>query len=284
MLVSDVIDQTNSMGLHPAGISLGIPDILNGAINDSVTSLTLTTHADVPQGIIEIDSEIIYVYEAETTTTLSPVERGFWDTVAATHANGARVWIGPEFPRKTILNALNAIIGDLPSHGLYLKATDTDETWTDLTYKELPTGGVDVVDIVYLDELSRPTYLERNTDYEVITSYEPARYRIFSGGDFGRTLSVIYKKDFAQVTTESDNLTTIGIPVSLQNHLWMGIAGYLLQSRDIQRAEESGFQTAQIGAAINVGQAMLRNFERYVENEVRKLLLRRPTQIVFGSR
>lgn len=285
MLASEVIDRTYSTWLHPAGINLPAFDTLSATMLVGATSFTVNgLQSYIPQGLVEIESELILTKEPESTNTVDVNERGFWETAAAEHASGTKVWIDPTFPRKVVMNALDAVIASLYAQGIYQRASDTDETWTDTTYKELPTGGMDIESIVVLDELSRPIHLQENRDYEVFTEYEPARYVLY-GGWTGRTLRVNYKKDFTPLATEADNLTTtVGIPLSLQPHLPMAVAGYLLQGREVANVEalreQFAAQGVQVGQAFNIGQALLRAFDRYVANERNRLLLRRPTRTV----
>jgi hypothetical protein len=68
---------------------------LNGAINNSVTSLTLVSAALFPSsGAISIDDEIIY-YTGKSTNTLTGLERGKDGTAAASHSNGVVVRMNP---------------------------------------------------------------------------------------------------------------------------------------------------------------------------------------------
>lgn len=100
---------------------------LNGAINNSVTSLTLVDASLFPNsGAISIDSEICY-YTGKSTNTLTGLVRGCDGTSAASHANGAVVKMNPvsahhEVLRDAIL-ALETKLGigaNTPALGTFL--------------------------------------------------------------------------------------------------------------------------------------------------------------------
>lgn len=64
---------------------------LNGGINATVTSLTVTSGTNFPNaGVVLIDSEII-AYTGKSTNTLTGLTRGYNGTTAASHLNGAAV-------------------------------------------------------------------------------------------------------------------------------------------------------------------------------------------------
>jgi len=65
---------------------------LNGAINNSVTTVTLNSTAMLKDyGFIQIDDEIIY-YAAKTSTTLTGCLRAMMGTTAASHSDNAKVF------------------------------------------------------------------------------------------------------------------------------------------------------------------------------------------------
>lgn len=78
------------------GIPIGLTDIdqldLNGAHNNSVTTITINTTALLKSsGFVKIDDEVIR-YTGKTSTTLTGCERASLGTVAASHADNAPVF------------------------------------------------------------------------------------------------------------------------------------------------------------------------------------------------
>lgn len=77
---------------------VGFKDTLNGAINDSVTTITVTGSFQgasakyIAGTILRIDNEYLQVTTVNSSTSLD-VTRGFGTTTAASHSNGASVEI-----------------------------------------------------------------------------------------------------------------------------------------------------------------------------------------------
>ena len=71
--------------------------------------------------VIEIESELMYVWDAATATKTLTVERGYDGTTAVAHTAGVLATVNPRFPRQQMLDALNSDIDDLSStvNGLF---------------------------------------------------------------------------------------------------------------------------------------------------------------------
>jgi hypothetical protein len=79
---------------------------LNGAINSSVTTITLASTANFDEyGMARIGSEIVYYY-GKTSTQLQNVSRAYEGTSAASHLNGATVT-----PYEDLVTTVTAISG-----------------------------------------------------------------------------------------------------------------------------------------------------------------------------
>jgi len=280
MLVSEVIDRTYNEWLYPAGVGRPNYDTLLTGINDSVLSLTLSGRlTGVPADtLLEIDSELLLT-SAVAGTTVTVNERGYLETAAATHSAGAKVYVDPKYPRKVLFNALNVLLGDLWGQGVYLSATDTSQTFTIEGPLELPTGGKRVISILanILTSYVKYRRLIKGRDYIVYPEFSPVKYQLLRGAGTDRPLVVTYAKEVTQASLETDNLDTLGVPSSLQPHLTLGIAGYLLQTRELPRVQVDEIrrllaaQGVQVGAALNVGQALFNQYLRFVTNESQQL-------------
>lgn len=76
-----------------------------------------------PQGMVEIDGELIYVsaFDAQTRTATIPAwGRGQEGTPAAAHSSGRKVVIHPKYPRRRIGMAINQVVAAIcpPLHGV----------------------------------------------------------------------------------------------------------------------------------------------------------------------
>lgn len=120
---------------------LGYATTLNGGINNSVTSIVVTSAAGLKaSGYIKVDSEIIQ-YASITTNTLNSCTRGVLGTVAASHLTLATV--NQYFVRNTDfeLNGSNEIVfgigGNNPNNG--------NSIIVDYTYKWLGHVEISVI-------------------------------------------------------------------------------------------------------------------------------------------
>ncbi len=97
--------------------------------------------------------------------------------------------------------------------------------------------------------------------------------------------------DFTVPATVGVELDDCGIPATLQPFLPLAVAGYILQSREVPRVQIDDVrrllaaQGVQIGASMNVGQAMLNQFFTvHVAGEVNRLKELDPVNFEFVGR
>ena len=90
------------------------------------TILSLGSTDNVGKGVLEIDSELLWVDSFDrvaNTATISPYGRGYLGTSATTHALDTKVTISPIFPRFSIQRAINDTINAMGSQLLAVKQT-----------------------------------------------------------------------------------------------------------------------------------------------------------------
>lgn len=216
----------------------------NGSLTATGTTVTMLYDlTGIREGaVLEIDSELMYVWAVETGAKTVTVERGFNGTTATTHASGTVTIVNPRFPRHQILEAINDDLYDLaaPANGLY-RTRNLDLSWngSDILVN-LPAVG-DIIDVIQV----RIRYT--STDYPVLRNVQLVRNLPTS--DFGSgvalkmnepdraaTLRVVYKSPFSRVTKESDDLQTVaGYPLSAEDILVMGAQIRLMAPREIKR-------------------------------------------------
>jgi hypothetical protein len=192
--------------------------------------------------VFEIDSELVYVWEASSGSKTVTVERGYMGTVAVAHTAGAIVTLNPRFPKAQMLEALNQDIEDLssPLNGLFhLVTASVDYNGSDRQVDL--TGATSVIDMIdvrlrYLDSdypVIRMTRLQRNLP----TSDFPSGFAIvFDESIMAGTLIVRYKAPFSRVAAVTDNIQTVAnIPTSMEDILEMGVMSRLLSTREVKR-------------------------------------------------
>jgi hypothetical protein len=219
--------------------------------NKTVGALTATSTSVVFQyelgglrqgGVIQIDNELMYVWEVSQGSKTATVERAWNGTTAAAHVSGSVAIVDPKFPRAQVVEAINAEIDDLssPMNGLYqIKSLELNYngTWNMIN---LPTTDK-IIDLVSV------TVRYIATDYPKITRCRLIRdlpNDDFSAGyairfdeqvRAGRMI-VVYKAPFTNVTTEAQNLQNIaGFPTTAEDILMMGAQIRLVSPREVKR-------------------------------------------------
>lgn len=296
MLVSDVLDRTFSEWLNPAGIDRPAWDTVatQGTALSVLTdgNFTTTGRIAIPNdSIVEIDDELIRLTTFTTAGNLATtLGRGYLETDPATHAVGAQVTVDPLFPRKVLFNALVNIVQMLYPNGLYQRVTASTFNWNTQQVQALDAGTLDVLTLIVRSPSSYENYtdpLMEGRDYRINWAFDPPKISMIRGGYENQPVTCIIKKDFVAPASTSDDLTaTCGIPVSLQPSLSMAVAGWVLQGREVPRVQiedvrrSMAAQGVQIGAALNVGQALLKQFwDVAVANERKRMFEKDPTRI-----
>lgn len=297
MLVSEAIDRAYSTWIFPGGASRPTFDKLASNLGGLSTDLTVALSgrlSNVPRdSVLEIGSEQILVYSV-SGSTVTAQERGYRETDVAAHTAGAIVYLDHPYPRKAMLNAVISVVASLYPMGLYVKATDVAQTFSTAAVKVLPTGGKRILGILVRETGTNERYrppLRAGVDFLEYREFSPPKYQLRHGGAETAAMTVSYAKDFTAPVAESDDLTTLGVPLGLQAHLPMAVAGYLLQGKDLPRVQIDEIRRAlaaqgvQVGAALNVGQLLLRTFEdRYVVREIRRQSEEDPVSFEFVGR
>lgn len=210
----------------------------------TATSITLSYDLEgIRKGtIIEIDSELMYVWEVTTASKTVTVERAFNGSTAAAHTAGDIVTISPRFPRAQILEAINDELSDLssPAHGLFaIRNVDVSYNGND-SIINLPVSKqiIDILDVRLRytgDDYPsiRKTQLIRNLP----TQDFPSTYGLkFNQGTRAGDLRITYKAPFYSVATEADNIQTVaGLPISAEDILVIGAQIRLIAPREIRR-------------------------------------------------
>ena len=192
--------------------------------------------------VFEIDSELVYIWEATSGTKTVTVERGYMGTTAAAHTSGALVTLNPRFPKAQMLEALNQDIDDLssPLNGLYrIVSVDVDYNGSDRQTNL--TGATSVLDLIdvrlrYLDSdfpVIRMTRLQR----DLPTADFASGYAIvFDESVMAGSLRVRYKAPFTRVSAISDNLQSVAnVPATMEDILELGVMSRVLSVREVKR-------------------------------------------------
>jgi len=192
--------------------------------------------------VFEVDSELVYVWEATSGSKTLTVERGYGGTTAAAHSSGAIVTLNPRFPKAQMLEALNQDIDDMssPLNGLFrVVATNVDYNGADRQIDL--TGATSIIDLLdvrlrYLDS-DYPVIRKVRLQRDLPTSDFPSGFAlVFDESVMAGSLRVRYKAPFARVSAIGDSLQSVAnLPVTMEDILEMGVMSRMLSTREVKR-------------------------------------------------
>ena len=192
--------------------------------------------------VFEVDSELIYVWEANTGNKTLVVERGHLGTTPAAHTSGAIVVLNPRFPKAQMLDALNQDIEDLssPVNGLFRVVTQ-DVTYNGSDRQVNLTRATNVIDLLdvrlrYLAD-DFPVIRRVRLQRDLPTADFASGYALtFDESVMAGTLRVRYKAPFTRVSATTDSLQSVAfVPTSMEDILEMGVMLRVLAPREIKR-------------------------------------------------
>lgn len=217
---------------------------LSASVNSSATSVVATyALGGLRAGsVFEIDSELLYVWEADSATKTLTVERGYAGSTAAAHSSGALITVNPRFPRAQMFDALNADLDDLSStaNGLFrVVATSLTYNGADRQINIASSGTI----IELLDVRLR--YLA--DEYPIIhgvrlqtglptSDFASGNSLVLDDAVMAGTLRVRYKAPFVRASTEASDLTTdCFVPATCEDIVEMGVVLRMMAGREIKR-------------------------------------------------
>ena len=213
------------------------------AVDASATTITFTYDLGPLRDntVFQIGTELMYVWEANSTAKTAEVERGYGGTTAASHAIGDVVIHNPRFPRHMVLNQLNAEFGDLssPMNGLFqIKTLDVSYNGSDRMVNL--AGVTDMIDLYDV----RYRYL--SDDYPIVRNVRLLRDMPTSDFTSGFALAfdapvragsvrVLYKAAYDLFTAESDTVVGAGGSSTLDDLLSLGAQIRVMAGREVKR-------------------------------------------------
>ena len=186
---------------------------LDGAITDSDTSLTYEDGLFSVEeenlleagALVEIDQELMLVTDANPSTRVLTVSRGYAGTTAAAHSDKNNIFLNPTFPRKSVFDAVaDNIVRLYPS--LY-NVTTTNVT-ANSTYAEVPASTVEVL-TSYVQNASGEQYT--SAGIELLRDFPPSTTNTavqFYNTSNGKTVHLVIKRKFVRPTSETVDLAT----------------------------------------------------------------------------
>lgn len=247
-----------------------------------------TPGASRPNGVIEIDNELLLVSQYNVTTNILTVPswgRGQRGTVAAAHPHGSRVTVRPRYPRQAVARTINEAISGLSPqlHGV-VDATINISAIPNLSYP-LPANTFKVLRIESVF----------NTEWPVSRLIRDFHVNTAAGGPFlelahrlvspylNQTLTVTCATEPQPMVNESDDwAATTGLPTSAYDVVVLFACARLIATAEAARDQvgtveaSSRMDKIQPGSATNVAKLWLALAKDREQSEIMSLQSRYP--------
>jgi hypothetical protein len=217
---------------------------LNSAINTTATAIQVGSSSNLAKGIIEIDDELIWIDNFNSTNnTLNAAPgfgRGWQGTSPAPHAQYAQVTLTPTFPRTVIKQAINDTINSFFPKLWAVNSTTFTFNASQTTYP-LPD---DVESIIYASWQTTGSSLEwlpinrwRADPMANISAFNTTNtINIYENIQPGRTVQVYYTTTANTLDANTDDFADVtGLPDSCRDVVTLGASYKLLSYVDSGR-------------------------------------------------
>jgi len=187
---------------------------LDGAMTDSDTSLTYEDGLFSVEeenlleagALVEINQELMLVTDANPSTRVLTVSRGYAGTTAAAHSDKDNIFLNPTFPRKSVFDAVSDNISRLyPS----LYNVTTTNVVANTTYQEVPASTVEIL-TSYVQNASGEQYT--SAGIELLRDFPPSSTNTavqFYNTTNGKTVHLVVKRKFVRPTDETSDIETV---------------------------------------------------------------------------
>ena len=293
--LSDIIDEVRS---SLAGYTLRQDRItyLDNAISSTDLAMTIGSSSNLAKGIIEIDSELIWIdnfEQASSTLNAAPgFGRGYQNTNASPHAQYAQVTLSPTFPKVMIQKAINDVINSLYPK-LWAVASTTFTFNASQTTYPLPD---DLESILYMSWQTTGSSLEwlpinrwRADPMANIAAFNTTNtVNIYENIQPGRTVQVYYTTTPNTLDNPTDDYADVtGLPASSVEVVVLGACYKLLSYVDAGRinlsSAEADLNDTKIPSTAGVASSryIYALFQQRLNDEALKLQDRFPIRIHY---
>ena len=214
---------------------------LTSAITTTDTAIQIGSSSNLAKGIIEIDSELIWVdnfdKQNNTMNAAPGFGRGYQGTSPSPHAVNAQVILTPSFPRTNIQQAINDTIGSLYPKLWAIYSTTFTFNASQTTYP-LPDDAENVLYMSWQTTGSSREWLpikrwRQDLMANVATFNTQKTINIYENVQPGRTIQVWYAATPQTMTSGTDDFSAVtGLPESCRDVIIYGAAYRLLSFID----------------------------------------------------
>jgi hypothetical protein len=214
---------------------------LTSAITTTDTAIQIGSSSNLAKGIIEIDSELIWVdnfdKQNNTMNAAPGFGRGYQGTSPSPHAVNSQVILTPSFPRTNIQQAINDTIGSLYPKLWAIYSTTFTFNASQTTYP-LPDDAENVLYMSWQTTGSSREWLpikrwRQDLMANVATFNTQKTINIYENVQPGRTIQVWYAATPQTMTSGTDDFSAVtGLPESCRDVIIYGAAYRLLSFID----------------------------------------------------
>jgi hypothetical protein len=254
----DLIREVRST-LRGYGLARDSIAFLSSGVDASVLTITVDDASGLRPGIIEIDSECIYVRSITgNVLTVAPDGRGWDGTTAVTHLANARVTANPPYPRWRLEDAINdALVGVFPD--IFGIGTTSFTYNPSITTYSMPADAEDIVKVT--TEVNGPSQEQVQINKYTFNSNAPTGafatgncITLGEAGDPGRTITVVYTKQPSRLAT-GDDLVDSGLRETARSVVVFGALADLVARVDPARATVDSAAASEFADTQRVGTA-----------------------------
>jgi hypothetical protein len=285
---SDLLDEVAAQ-LHGWGGTSDRLTPLTSSIGATDTQFTVDfafgQAVGITPGVVEIDSEQLYVTAVDPNTGICTLANGFGraysDTDAAPHSAGARVVSRPKFPRVWLFKQINEILGSVYPQLFAVNRFPTTVKYPSNTYTLPVSPPMTIIDAQWQDPIGN---WHKCASYSV-DPYD-GTFRLGSGPMIGRPLRILYATQPTEFSDESDDFSVTGLPDSCADVLILGAVAKQVPGLDISRAQLTSVEQSDRSrvippnAGITAAKYLMAEFQDRLHNEAQSLRKQFRTRIV----
>jgi len=271
--------------------------------SSSPTVLSLGSTADFGKGVIEINSELLWIDSVDrvaNTATIAPYGRGCRGTTAATAAVDTQVTVSPIFPRYSIKKAINDTIEAVGASIYAAKQTTFTYNAAITTYNFDDLNIENILAISWQDIGPTKEWIRvKRYDFDPFADATPGTWtgtgsQTVTIGDViiaGRTVKVMYATHPTPFTADNQNFSTqTGLSETVKDVVILGASYRLLQYLDPARAAQYSPQADEIdskrpfGASNNAVRQLFAIYTQRLNEERLKQQQQYPPRIHYSAR
>ena len=260
--LKDLIDETLT-NLHGYTSDLEQMTALSQSITASATSFNVADASQISQGLIEIDSELMWVTNIDRTlnaVTIAPFGRGFRETDPVAHNQNVQITDNPRFPRQSVKMAIQQTLSALYP-GVFQILTDETNTVNPVRISYPVPGNCDLILDVRWQTVG-PSQLWKQVkryklDYRADQSSFPSgkSLEIYDGMMPGRPIKVTYMVKPGDLADEASTLGEAGLSETCRDILIYGACYRLLTAVEAGRLQTWSVTQAQRDQLVPAGAA-----------------------------